>query len=80
MIFFPSAQKRELARWLTDRHKIVVPKALDLNEFPQMRDIKDFPILAIVIMGDIDIFVTGDKDFLVLLPYLLWSVARAVTG
>lgn len=80
MIFFPSAQKRELARWLTDRHQIVAPKALDLNEFPQMRDIKDFPILATVIMGAIDIFVTGDKDFLVLLPYLLWSVARAVTG
>lgn len=103
MIFFPSAQTRELAKRLADSHQIVVcdyvieelrlvtdrkfpakrkfidrfflelpfelvytPKALDLNEFPQMRDIKDSPILATMIMEGIDVFVTGDKDFLVL--------------
>ena len=103
MIFFPSAQTRELAKRLTDSHQIVVcdyvieelrlvtdrkfpakrkfldrfflelpfelvytPKALDLDEFPLMRDIKDSPILATVIMESIDVFVTGDKDFLVL--------------
>ena len=102
MIFFPSAQTRELARRLTD-HRIVVcdyvveelrlvtdrkfstkrraldrfflelpfelvytPKALGLDAFPKMRDIKDRPILAVAIMEDIDVFVTGDKDFLVL--------------
>ena len=42
------------------------PKTLDLNEFPEMRDTKDSPILATAIMEDIDVFVTGDKDFLVL--------------
>lgn len=31
-----------------------------------MRDAKDSPILATAIMEGIDIFVTGDKDFLVL--------------
>lgn len=103
MIFFPSAQTRELAGRLTGCHQIVVcdyvieelrlvtdrkfpakrrfldrfflelpfelvytPKMLDLNGFPEMRDMKDSPILATAIMEDIDVFVTGDKDFLVL--------------
>lgn len=103
MIFFPSAQTRELAKRLTDIHQIVVcdyvieemrlvtdrkfpakrkfldrffmelpfelvytPKTLDLSEFPEMRDVKDAPILATMIMEGIDVFVTGDKDFLVL--------------
>ncbi len=39
---------------------------MDLNEFPEMRDTKDSPILATAIMEGIDVFVTGDKDFLVL--------------
>jgi len=103
MIFFPSAQTRELAKKLTDTHQIVVcdyvieelrlvtdrkfpakrrfldrffmelpfelvytPKALNLSGFPEMRDTKDSPILATAIMEGIDVFVTGDKDFLVL--------------
>ena len=103
MIFFPSAQTRELAKRLTDNHQIVVcdyvieelrlvtdrkfpakrrfldrffmelpfelvytPKALDLSGFPEMRDTNDSPILATAIMEGIDVFVTGDKDFLVL--------------
>lgn len=103
MIFFPSAQTRELAKKLTDNHQIVVcdyvieelrlvtdrkfpakrrfldrffmelpfelvytPKALNLSGFPEMRDAKDSPILATAIMEGIDVFVTGDKDFLVL--------------
>lgn len=103
MIFFPSAQTRELAKKLTASHQIVVcdyvieelrlvaerkfpdkrrfidrffmelpfelvytPKILNLSDFPKMRDTKDSPILATAIMEGIDIFVTGDKDFLVL--------------
>lgn len=103
MIFFPSAQTRELAKRLAENYHIVVcdyvieelrlvtdrkfpqkrkfldrfflelpfelvytPKTLDLSEFPQMRDTKDSPILATAIMESIDVFVTGDKDFLVL--------------
>lgn len=45
---------------------VYTPKALDLGGFPEMRDIKDSPILATAIMEGIDIFLTGDKDFLVL--------------
>ena len=45
---------------------VYTPKVLDLNEFPEIRDIKDLPILATAILENIDIFVTGDKDFLVL--------------
>ena len=103
MIFFPSAQTRELARRLTDNHQIVVcdyvieelrlvtdrkfpkkkryidqfflelpfelvytPKTLNLSEFPEMRDMKDSPTLATAIMEEVDVFVTGDRDFLVL--------------
>ena len=103
MIFFPSAQTRELTRRLKESHQIVVcdyvieelrlvterkfpakrkfldlffmelpfelvytPKKLDLNEFPEMRDVKYSPILATAIMEGIDVFLTGDKDFLVL--------------
>ena len=103
MIFFPSAQTRELAKRLTDSHQIIVcdyvieelrlvtdrkfpakrkfidrffvelpfelvytPKILNLNKLPEVRDTKDSPILATAIMEGIDIFITGDKDFLVL--------------
>ena len=45
---------------------VYTPKELDLNEFPEMRDVKDSPILATAIMENIDVFLTGDKDFLVL--------------
>lgn len=45
---------------------VYTPKVLDINKFPEMRDIKDSPILATAILENIDFFVTGDKDFLVL--------------
>jgi putative PIN family toxin of toxin-antitoxin system len=45
---------------------VYTPKILDLAEFPTMRDAKDSPILATAILENIDIFLTGDKDFLVL--------------
>ena len=45
---------------------VYTPKELDLNEFPERRDEKDSPILATAIMEGIDVFLTGDKDFLVL--------------
>lgn len=45
---------------------VYTPKMLDWNELPEMRDAKDSPILATAIMEDIDVFLTGDKDFLVL--------------
>lgn len=45
---------------------VYTPKSLDLELFPEMRDTKDSPILATAIMEDVDILLTGDKDFLVL--------------
>lgn len=45
---------------------VYTPKVLDLNEFPEMRDGKDTPILATALMEGIEVFVTGDKDFTVL--------------
>ena len=45
---------------------VYTPKTVDLNEFPEMRDRKDAPILATAMIEGIDVFLTGDKDFLVL--------------
>lgn len=38
----------------------------ELPDFPQVRDVKDTPILATAIIEGIDVFITGDKDFLAL--------------
>ena len=45
---------------------VYTPKILDQNEFPTVRDTKDSPILATAILENVDVFITGDKDFLVL--------------
>ncbi len=42
---------------------VYTPRTLDLNDFPNVRDIKDTPIIATAIMENVDVFVTGDKDF-----------------
>jgi predicted nucleic acid-binding protein len=31
--------------------------------YPKIRDKKDYPILASAIIADVDVFITGDKDF-----------------
>jgi predicted nucleic acid-binding protein len=64
---FP-AKREFLDRFFLELPFVLVytPKALNLSEFPEMRDRKDSPILATAIMEGIDVFVTGDKDFLVL--------------
>ena len=64
---FP-AKKRYLDRFFMELpfELVYTPKALNLSGFPEMRDAKDSPILATAIMEGIDVFVTGDKDFLVL--------------
>ena len=45
---------------------IYTPRNINFDEFPSVRDQKDSPILATALIEDIDIFITGDKDFLVL--------------
>lgn len=63
-----SAKRKILDRFFMELpfELVYTPKELDLNEFPEMRDVKDSPILATAIMENIDVFLTGDKDFLVL--------------
>jgi putative PIN family toxin of toxin-antitoxin system len=39
------------------------PKKIDKNKFPFIRDIYDLPVLASAIISDVDILITGDKDF-----------------
>lgn len=45
---------------------IYTPKEWSVGSVPEIRDMKDAPILATAVLEGIDIFVTGDKDFLVL--------------
>lgn len=45
---------------------VYTPKMVDLDDLPEIRDPKDSPILAAAVMEDVDVFVTGDKDFLIL--------------
>ena len=45
---------------------IHTPREIDVGNFPSVRDRKDSPILATAILENVDVFVTGDKDFLVL--------------
>lgn len=45
---------------------VYTPKMVDLDDLPEIRDSKDSPILAAAVMEDVDVFVTGDKDFLIL--------------
>jgi len=40
---------------------VYTPQILD--KFPQVRDVKDTPILAAAILENIDMLITGDNDF-----------------
>ena len=40
---------------------VYTPKELNAEEFPSVRDTKDFPILATAIMENVDVLVTGIK-------------------
>lgn len=42
---------------------VYTPKVFDPNDYPGIRDTNDLPILVSAILSDIDIFITGDKDF-----------------
>jgi putative PIN family toxin of toxin-antitoxin system len=39
------------------------PTEIDEDIYPKIRDKKDYPILASAIIADVDMFITGDKDF-----------------
>jgi predicted nucleic acid-binding protein len=36
---------------------------MNISLYPKIRDIDDFPILAAAIESNVDILITGDKDF-----------------
>jgi putative PIN family toxin of toxin-antitoxin system len=42
------------------------PNEIDPDIYPKIRDKNDYPILASAIIAEVDVFVTGDKDFSVL--------------
>ena len=42
---------------------IYTPKRIEFSEYPNIRDKNDLPILVSAILSDVDIFITGDKDF-----------------
>lgn len=44
---------------------VYTPAFLEKDKFPAMRDVYDYPILATAILVDVDVLITGDKDFAV---------------
>lgn len=40
-----------------------VPSKIDMKMIPNIRDVKDMPVLYSAIVSDVDILITGDKDF-----------------
>jgi len=45
---------------------VLTPRYVDPSICPRVRDKSDYPILASAIIADVDVFITGDKDFLAL--------------
>ena len=64
---FP-AKKIFLERFFTELpfELVYTPKTLDMDELLIIRDPEDSPILATAILENVDVLITGDKDFLVL--------------
>ena len=60
---FP-AKKKAIDIFLTglSYEFVYTPKTLEKGLF-EIRDIKDYPVLYTAIIENIDIFITGDKDF-----------------
>ncbi|MDL2291219.1 putative toxin-antitoxin system toxin component, PIN family [Desulfovibrio sp. OttesenSCG-928-F20] len=42
---------------------VYTPENIDKNKYPTLRDIDDVPVLATAIIEDVDVLLTGDKDF-----------------
>ena len=42
---------------------VYTPKRINVSDYPDIRDENDLPILVSAIMGEVDVFITGDKDF-----------------
>jgi putative PIN family toxin of toxin-antitoxin system len=61
---FPD-KKPALERFLTRLSYEISPTSneIDKDIYPKVRDKKDYPILASAIIAEVDVFVSGDKDF-----------------
>lgn len=42
---------------------IYTPRVIDTGKYPDIRDPKDLPILVSTIFSNVEMFITGDKDF-----------------
>ena len=42
---------------------VYTPTDIKAGEYPEIRDKEDLPILVSALLSDVDIFITGDKDF-----------------
>ncbi|OQC12889.1 MAG: PIN domain protein [Firmicutes bacterium ADurb.Bin080] len=42
---------------------VYTPQDIEIDKYPDIRDVADLPILVSAILEDIDVIVTGDKDF-----------------
>jgi putative PIN family toxin of toxin-antitoxin system len=42
---------------------VYTPQDIEIYKYPAIRDVAELPILASAIIEDIDVIVTGDKDF-----------------
>ncbi len=50
-------------RVMLDFEMVFTPTEIYPDIYPKIRDKKDYPILASAILADVDVFITGDKDF-----------------
>jgi len=39
------------------------PQHIEISKYPSIRDKEDLPILVFSILADVDVLITGDKDF-----------------
>lgn len=60
-----SHQSDSLDRFLTSLpfEFVYTPDNIDISKYPALRDINDVPVLATAIIEDVDVLLTGDKDF-----------------
>lgn len=42
---------------------VYTPQDIEKDKYPNIRDVADLPILVSAIIEDVDVIVTGDKDF-----------------
>ena len=53
-----------LNRFLKElKYELIDLKIKDYKKYPKMRDITDMPLLACAVESQVDLLITGDKDF-----------------